>query len=953
MTLRDLFLAVVVAFSAVAATFAAESGGAAQADAAINFAMPDAIIDLGPALSQRMVNDASAPDGVWFTVPIRNSSALPVVRVLAASDSPRAGLAMVPQAKRAALVEVVGADSSLIIERASGFGDNIFRVVLPAAGVSTLALHFQGVSGPPRVFAWMESTLVQHNRQVAILSSTVLGLLAAAAAFALGAAVLSATSVSRWAAIFLTAVLLAEATGAATFDDFLLVRWAGPHGLFALMLGLVLAAAIRLVDRIAPLDMLDKNLKVWRDRVPLGLVVLGLAALAGLPLAGLVIRLLAVIAAVAAAAYFAYCGRAGNAAARRLAPAATIFALVVLAAGCNALGLFGLNLAASGAIGGFSAAGALLVAIAAAVPLGPQTEPVREPLEAGSHTVILPLAKDIARERQREMTAVSASHQGVFDLNLRTGVVSLSAEAAQLLGLPPAAIALSRETWLGRIHADDREVYQEALGIYRRDPGVAFRLEFRARTGGGRTAWFELRASMTGQKSKAERCLGLIANITARKSSEAPAVLPSPNDVLTGLGTRAALLARLDASRGELKQTALAVFDLDRFKAVNDSLGRDDGDALLIALAGRLVNASTEEGTAPTVFFRVGGDMFAAVAQGVSQLDAFGQRLVDVLSTPFSIAEREIYCPVSVGVAAGEHANDAQALLAQAELAMVEAKRQGGSRVCVYSQGLPQAETGDPVALETDLRRALERDEIEVHYQPIVRLKDGAIAGFEALLRWRHPERGMIEPQSFIPQAERSGLIVLLGRCALHRAAQDLARWQRFFPSKPPLYVSVNVTWRQIVDSDFAKELAGLLKAAGLAKGSLRLEVTESALMAGAEEAAAALKRFKTLGAGLAIDDFGTGHSSLSHLTRFPFDTIKIDKSFLAAAKQTTGLKILASIVSLAKELKLSVVAEGVETQEEASRLKEMGCEFGQGFLLGTPVPAAEINGLITSAQAR
>jgi EAL domain-containing protein (putative c-di-GMP-specific phosphodiesterase class I) len=309
--------------------------------------------------------------------------------------------------------------------------------------------------------------------------------------------------------------------------------------------------------------------------------------------------------------------------------------------------------------------------------------------------------------------------------------------------------------------------------------------------------------------------------------------------------------------------------------------------------------------------------------------------------------------PASVGVAAGEHAEEGQDLLAQAELAMVEAKRQGGGRVCVYSHGLADTELSDPIALETDLRRALERDEIEVHYQPIVRLKDGVVAGFEALLRWRHPERGMIEPQAFIPQAERSGLIVPLGRCALKKAAEDLARWQRFFPSKPPLYVSVNVTWRQIVDSDFVKELGALLKTAGLAKGSLRLEVTESAVMAGAEEAAAALKRVKSLGAGLAIDDFGTGHSSLSHLTRFPFDTIKIDKSFLAATRENTGLKILASIVSLAKDLKLSVVAEGVETQEEASRLKEMGCEFGQGFLLGMAVPAAEINGVIVNAQAR
>jgi EAL domain-containing protein (putative c-di-GMP-specific phosphodiesterase class I) len=260
----------------------------------------------------------------------------------------------------------------------------------------------------------------------------------------------------------------------------------------------------------------------------------------------------------------------------------------------------------------------------------------------------------------------------------------------------------------------------------------------------------------------------------------------------------------------------------------------------------------------------------------------------------------------------------------------------------------------DPVALDTDLRRALERDEIEVHYQPIIRLKDGAIAGFEALLRWRHPQTGMIRPDEFVAHAEQSDLIVNLGRQALRQAAKDLSRWQQFFPSRPPLYVSVNVTWRQIADEGFARELGAILKRSGLAKDTLRLEVTESAVMAGAEAAEAGLKRLKAMGASLAIDDFGTGNSSLSQLARLPFDTIKIDRSFMTSVRQdAAGPKVLASILSLAHELKLAVVAEGIETDEDATLLRSLGCEQGQGFLFGAPMPAAQIFGFIAACKGQ
>jgi diguanylate cyclase (GGDEF)-like protein len=502
-----------------------------------------------------------------------------------------------------------------------------------------------------------------------------------------------------------------------------------------------------------------------------------------------------------------------------------------------------------------------------------------------------------------------------------------------------------------RVHPDDRIVFEQALTTYRQHPGTAFRVEFRFRVAGGRTVWCELRATMTGQATEAERCLGLIADVTARKRFDT-AETPHLVDALTGLGNRAALQMRLEEIGDELPRSTLAVFDLDRFKAVNDSLGRDGADVALTAFVERLEQRFVGERTGGRLsLYRVGGDMFAALALDIGDSGAFAENVLAVTAEPFSVADREVYLVASVGVASGNLAEDGQDLLAQAELAMVEAKRQGGGRVAVYSSASVQLRPRDPVALETELRRALERDEIEVHYQPIVRLNDRGVAGFESLVRWRHPTRGLIEPESFVPHAEESGLILPLGRFVLQRAVRDLAQWQKVFPARPPLFVSVNVAWRQISEDAFADEFAALLATADIAKRSLKLEITEGAVMSGAERAETALQRLRDLGAGLAVDDFGTGHSSLSHLRRFPFEAIKIDKSFLKGAQEKSGEAILRSIIMLAHELKLAVVAEGIEAQQEVARLVEMGCEYGQGFYFGSAITGSEVAAYLAAAR--
>ena len=943
-------------FAAVAAVFSfAVAARAEEAPApritAIDFAAPQPVIDLGPSAAPRGLEDPSDPNGAWFTIAVQNRGAAPTARVLTAADPPGAGLAIGPPAGRPMLLEAAGSDPAAIIERAVAFGPNAFRVFIPPGRSATLALHFANVEGNPTILAWTEPALIANNRQAAVLAGLVSGLLTAAMAFAAGGAVLTSRIFPRWAALFLCALLIAQLTVTGIFDSSALTMLSGPYSLFALALALAMAAAIRLVDYVAPFEAVYPRVGQWRDRAALAVVVIGVAAYAGLPFAGLLIRLLAIAGAAAAAGYLAHCGRIGIASARRLAPAATIFALVTTAAALNALGLFGVNLVAAGAVGGFSAAGALLVALATTLPVEHSVERLRKLHEEHRHDDVQAIVTDEAMEHARELEAVTASHQGVFDLDLETGLLSLSAEAASFIGLPAGAVELNRETWLERIHPEDRMVYEQALATYRHHTGMAFRVEFRVRAAAGRTAWCELRATMTGQASEAERCLGLIADVTARKVLDAAGAAGFV-DALTGLGNRAALQSRLEDVAGELARLALAVFDLDRFKAVNDSLGRDGADVALAAFVERLEYRFVAERTANQIsFFRVGGDMFAALALDIADLRAFGENLLAVTAAPFVIADRDVYLVASVGVAAGLHAEDGLDLLTQAELAMIAAKREGGARVSLYSTSFAEGEQRDHVALEADLRHALDRGEIQLYYQPIIRLHDGQVAGLEGLLRWRHPERGLIEPETFVPYAEESGLILRLGRFALERALQDLAQWQKRFPMKPPLFVSVNVAWRQIADPAFADQIAAMLGSADIAKRSLKLEVTESAVMKGADRAEIALQRLRGLGVGLAVDDFGTGHSALSHLRRFPFEAIKIDKSFISAVHEKAGAAILRSIVSLAHELKLAVVAEGVETNEEAVRLREMNCEYAQGFLFGTALPAAEVVKFIAMAH--
>jgi diguanylate cyclase (GGDEF)-like protein len=444
---------------------------------------------------------------------------------------------------------------------------------------------------------------------------------------------------------------------------------------------------------------------------------------------------------------------------------------------------------------------------------------------------------------------------------------------------------------------------------------------------------------------------GVMFDITERKALEEQLKQQVLHDNLTGLPNRVLFsdrlqhaLAHAQRRRGKL---AVLFLDLDNFKLINDSLGHDTGDKLLVGVAERLRTFLRAQDTAA----RLGGDEFALLLEDLAHVDEAtraAERIGDKLRFPFVLEARETFVTASIGVTLGGTTTRRQEdLLREADLAMYQAKHSGKARYAVFEEAM-SARTLERWELGNDLRRALEREEFTVHYQPKVSLATGRIVGLEALVRWEHPKRGQMLPGQFVPLAEETGVMVSIGRWVLREACRQATEWQRRYTSDPPLVVCANLSARQLRDSGIDRTVACILSETGLDPSSLQLEITEGAAMEDASTTTTVIEELRALGVRVSIDDFGTGYSSLSYLERFGVDSIKIDSSFVGTLEEETGTKVLVQgMIDLAHALGLEVIAEGVETAEQLTRLREMRCDLAQGHYLSEPLPNEAVDKLL------
>jgi len=566
-------------------------------------------------------------------------------------------------------------------------------------------------------------------------------------------------------------------------------------------------------------------------------------------------------------------------------------------------------------------------------------------------------AAEETRRRSEERCALAArgANDGLFDWDLRSREIYFSPRWQEMLGDDNREKRGGPQDWLARVHPEDREALGMEIVAHLEGLTPRFESEHRMRHRDGSYRWMSCRGlAVRDEAGRATRFAGFQTDVTERKCREAQLVHEALHDALTGLPNRALFLDRLGRSVERVKRHtghafAALVVDLDRFNLVNEGLGPAVGDRLLQEVARRVAGCLRPEDTVA----RVGGDEFAVLLEEVQDKAGAARvagRIQEELRRAFDLGGQEIFTSASIGIAMSLAGYPRpEDVLRDADTAMSRAKSHGRGGCEVFDRRMPERAFA-LLRLETDLRRALERGEVKVCYQPIVDLGRGRLAGFEALARWTHPSRGPVAPQEFIALAEETGLIVPLGEAVLQQACRQLAEWQDRFGagSVPP--VSVNLSPRQVTERDAVRHVREALERAGVPGRLLHLEITESAIFDDTQAAARRLAQLKELGIRISLDDFGTGYSSLSLLHRLPVDTLKIDRSFVSGLRRRP--ETVRAIVALARSLDLEVVAEGVETADQRSALAAMGCDYAQGFFFGQALVAEEATPLLLRGRA-
>jgi diguanylate cyclase (GGDEF)-like protein/PAS domain S-box-containing protein len=560
------------------------------------------------------------------------------------------------------------------------------------------------------------------------------------------------------------------------------------------------------------------------------------------------------------------------------------------------------------------------------------------------------LAEGLISDAERKALALVGAGHSIWDWDTARDRIETGREIEQALGFKKGALDGPARNWLGLVHPSERDLFRAVLDAVVNQRRGRINMAFRMRAEDGHFLWFLLKARpIVGSDGEVVRCSGTIADITDSKLGEERLLHDAVHDNLTGLPNRQIFLDRLESAlvrhRSErVASPSVVVLDIDNFKRVNSEFSYSVGDSVLLAVARRMGRLLRPQDT----LARLQADSFGVIILSETEAEPVGRlthELVRSLKAAISVGDRDVFLTASVGIAphTGEHSAEEQ--LRQAEAAVYQAKRYGGDFIQFYEQTFGMRSRR--IDLDAELRKALDGGTIEIVYQPIIRLADNAVVGFEALTRWDHPLHGRIPPKDFVTAAEESGIIVQLGLYVLERAARELASWQAVLQDDELPFVSINVSSRQLLRHDLINDVKAVLARTGVAPETLKLEITESLVMQNPEYAAKVLARIRELGAGLALDDFGTGHSTLAYLQRFPFDTIKIDRSFVQPNGSTARPIILRSIIQLAHDLGMEVVAEGAESEAEIQELFEAGCEYVQGYFYGKPMTSQMVQQMV------
>lgn len=568
--------------------------------------------------------------------------------------------------------------------------------------------------------------------------------------------------------------------------------------------------------------------------------------------------------------------------------------------------------------------------------------------------------EDALREsEERYALAVRAANDGLWDWNLKKSQIYYSPRWKQMLGYSDEEISDNPNEWFNRVHADDIGQLKTNIAAHIKGLSAHFECEYRIQHSNGSYRWMLSRGmAVIGKDKTALRVAGSQTDITLRKQAEIKLLHDALHDSLTELPNRALFIDRLNhvierSKRDNRHIYAVIFLDLDRFKDVNDSLGHLTGDQLLVATAHLLQSILRPMDTVA----RLGGDEFVILLEDirdVSDVTRVADRIQKKLMLAALLPNHTIFMSASMGIVLSttgyEHPED---ILRDADTAMYRAKENGRSRYEIFDSAM-RDQIMLRLELESALRQAIEREELDVFYQPVVNVKTGRTVWFEALVRWKHAERGLLLPGDFIPLADETGLIIELDRLVMRKAAEQLVKWQNLFPNEPPLGVSVNISGKHITQPDFVEYIVQTLQQTGLSAASLNLEITENAVMGNFEIILEVLDKLKIYGIQVQIDDFGVGYSSLNYLSHYSIKVLKIDRSFISKiTKDRDYLKIVQAIIKLTHGLGLTVVAEGVETKEQLAQLNLLECEYIQGKLISMPADEPVIRALLQKERQR